>query len=215
MGFDAAGRMTGLEDASGLSTWGFDAAGRMTSAAAPGGILTHGFDAAGNRITMDDPAGRSTWGYDADNRVERIVNPYGERTTLLHDALGREWRKTLANGMTVSHLYDPAGRETVLEVRKASGEALAVYTASYDAVGNRQTALELDGVRVTYGYDAANQLVNEQRSGANAYNTSYLYDSAANRLQKVDSGQTTQYQYCPDSLNRKGVVDARARGRTR
>ncbi len=47
--------------------------------------------------------------------------------------------KTLANGMTASHLYDAAGRELVLQNRKADGEALAVYTATYDAVGNRLT----------------------------------------------------------------------------
>jgi hypothetical protein len=37
---------------------------------------------------------------------------------------------------------------------------LAVFTAAYDAVGNRSGVLELDGTRVTFGYDAAYQLAN-------------------------------------------------------
>ncbi|HET6387058.1 MAG TPA: hypothetical protein VFJ58_27030 [Armatimonadota bacterium] len=36
--------------------------------------------------------------------------------------------------------------------------------------------MELDGTRVACAYDPNYQLVNGQRSGANAYNTTYLYD---------------------------------------
>ena len=45
----------------------------------------------------------------------------------------------------------------------------ALYTATYDAAENRRSVLELDGARVTYGYDAADQLTAEQRSGTGAY----------------------------------------------
>ena len=68
-------------------------------------------------------------------------------------------------------------------------------TASYDAVGNRIGVQELDGSRMAYAYDAGYQLVNEQRSGANAYNTTYVYDPLGNRLVKNDGGQLTTYSY--------------------
>jgi RHS repeat-associated protein len=97
--------------------------------------------------------------------------------------------------MSVSHTYDAAGRETVLENRKSDGTALAVYTATHDARGDRLTVLELDGDRVTYAYDAVSQLTQEQRSGGNAYDTSYQYDPVGNRLVKDDGGELTTYTY--------------------
>ena len=62
-------------------------------------------------------------------------------------------------------------------------------------MGNRLTVQEPDGTRVTYGYDASFQLVNERRSGANTYNTTYSYDGVGNRLTKNASGQVTAYGY--------------------
>ncbi|HET6387056.1 MAG TPA: RHS repeat-associated core domain-containing protein, partial [Armatimonadota bacterium] len=44
---------------------------------------------------------------------------------------------------------------------------------------------------------ASYQLVNEQRSGANAYNTTFLYDGVGNRTVKNDSGALTSYSYNP------------------
>ena len=52
------------------------------------------------------------------------------------------------------------------------------------AILRRTGVVELDGTLCTFGYDATNQLTKEQRSGANAYNTSYVYDPLGNRLQK-------------------------------
>ena len=72
---------------------------------------------------------------------------------------------------------------------------MSAFTATYDAVGNRLTVQEIDGTRVTYGYDAAYQLTNEQRSGANAFNTTYAYDGLGNRLTMNASGQVTTYAY--------------------
>ena len=72
---------------------------------------------------------------------------------------------------------------------------LAMFTNTYDAVGNRLSVTEADGTLVTYGYDASYQLVNERRSGSNAYNTTYTYDALGNRLVKNDSGQITNYSY--------------------
>jgi RHS repeat-associated protein len=144
-------------------------------------------------VLLDPDAARTSYSYDVQNRLIEIWNPQNERTTLSWDALDREQKKTLANGMAVSHTYDATGRETLLENRAAAGTALAVFTATYDAVGNPQAWQELDGVRVTYGYDEIYQLINEQRSGANAYNTTYGYDGAGNRTLKNDSGQLTTY----------------------
>jgi RHS repeat-associated protein len=197
--FDAARRQTLMADPMGETLYGYDATGRVTSVAYPTGLaLTYAFDALGQRLWMLDPnAGRTSYSYDPQGRLTGILNPFSEQTTITYDAVDRESHKTLANGMTVSHTYDAAGRETLLENRKSEGTALAVYTATYDARGDRLTVLELDGVRVTYAYDATSQLIQEQRSGANAYDTSYQYDPVGNRLVKDDTGQLTTYTYNP------------------
>ena len=55
--------------------------------------------------------------------------------------------------------------------------------------------LELDGTRATFAYDPIYQLIQEQRSGTNAYSTSYGYDPLGNRLTRNDSGQITTNQF--------------------
>ncbi len=42
---------------------------------------------------------------------------------------------------------------------------MGVYSATYDAASNRLNLVELDGSRVTYGYDEAYQPTTEVRSG--------------------------------------------------
>jgi YD repeat-containing protein len=123
------------------------------------------------------------------------VNGFAERTTLAYDSLGRETSRVLGNGVTSSRQYDAAGRETVISHAKSDGTLLALYTASYDAASNRTAVQELDGSIVTYVQDASNQLTGEQRSGPNAYRTTYSYDGVGNRLSKQDGTGTTSYQY--------------------
>src|SRR5262249_54450551 len=137
--FDAAGRLLTMQDVTGVASYGYDALARQTSVVYPTGqALTYSFDAADNRTGLVDPyAGLTTYTFDLQSRLTQSANPFAELTTVAHDALDRELKKTLGNGMTVSHTYDAAGRETVLQNCAADGSALAVYTATYDAAANR------------------------------------------------------------------------------
>ena len=96
--------------------------------------------------------------------------------------------------MLVSHTYDPAA-ERPSSATTSPGRVRRVYTATYDPVGNRLTVEEIDKTLVTFGYDASYQLINEQRSSTNAYNTTYAYDPVGNRTLKNDSGALTTYAY--------------------
>src|SRR5205085_2487796 len=122
-----------------------------TSVIYPTGMaLTVSFDGAGNRLSLQDSGGLTSYTWDMQNRLTGIVNPYAEVTTIQWDALDRERRRVLANGMTVSHTVDATGREILLENRNAAGAAIAVFTNTYDAVDNCLTVLELDGTWVTF-----------------------------------------------------------------
>ena len=49
----------------------------------------------------------------------------------------------------------------------------------------------MDGTRVTNTYDAASQLLGEERSGASAYTTTFTYDAVGNRLKQRTDGDLT------------------------
>ena len=107
------------------------------------------------------------------------------------DALDREYHRVLANGMNVSHTWDAAGRETQLVNANAAGTWLFAVTNTYAANNNRIGVVELDGTQVQFSYDPNNQLLNEQRTGVNAYNSTYTWDPVGNRLQQNSNGQIT------------------------
>jgi RHS repeat-associated protein len=195
--FDAARRQLTQQDVTGVTSYSYDLAGRQISVAYPTGkTLTYAFDAARNRILLTDPdAGLTSYSWDGQNRLIGIVSPFADTTTIAYDALDRKLTKSTSSGLSVSHVYDAAGREIMLGNYLSGRGTSTLYTAAYDAVGNRLSVLEIDGTRVTYSYDASYQLVNEQRSGTNAYNTTYAYDPVGNRTLKNDSGQLTSYAY--------------------
>ena len=102
------------------------------------------------------------------SRLTKIQNPLNEVTSIQWDALDREQHRVLGNGMAVSHVYDGAGRETLLQNISAAGVGQAIFTNAYSPTNNRLTVSELDGTLVTYGYDAHSQLTSEARSGTYA-----------------------------------------------
>ena len=109
--------------------------------------------------------------------------------------MDREYHRVLANGGTISHSFDAAFRETLIQNISSFGVAQAVFTNSYSPTNNRLTVVEVDGTLVTLGYDAASQLILEQRDGTEAYNISYIYDPNKNRLTQSSSGAVTAYRY--------------------
>jgi RHS repeat-associated protein len=197
--FDAAGQRTVMQDTIGVTSYAYDRAGRQTSVVnAYGQVLTYSYDAYGNRTVLLDSEGRlTTYIYDAQERLASIVNPWNETTTYTYDALNRELMKALANGVVCSHVYDAAGRETARQWIAGSGAPVALYTATYDAVGNRMTVQELDGSLSQYTYDASNQLLTESRTTTYPYSVTYTYDGAGNRMSMNDNGAFYTYAYDP------------------
>jgi RHS repeat-associated protein len=145
------------------------------------------------RETYDkcDNYGSTTYTWDQQSRLLSIWNPLNERTTMTWDNLDREQHRVLANGMGISHTWDAAGRETLIQNLSAAGAALFVATNTYSPVNNRLTVLETDGTRATFSYDASKQIISEARGGTMAYSRTYLWDPNGNRLQQYDNGVLT------------------------
>jgi YD repeat-containing protein len=69
---------------------------------------------------------------------------------------------------------------------KSGGTVISRFEYELDPVGHRMGVTEANGDHVTWTYDAAYQLIREQRSGDNAYDIAYTYDPVGNRLTKEE-----------------------------
>ena len=71
--------------------------------------------------------------------------------------------------VAVSHVYDGAGREIALNTNFFRAPNFTNY---YDPANNRIGVVESTGDTVSFLYDQSHQLINERRTGTDAYNTS-------------------------------------------
>ena len=116
----------------------------------------------------------------------------GSRTTFSYDSANRPVLDESANGTSASHTYDAANRLVTLVNLKSDEKGISNFEFTYDAAGNRISVKEKKNNRVTWTYDSIYQLTQEQRSGVEGYQTTYIYDSNGNRLVKnVDGSITT------------------------
>ena len=87
-----------------------------------------------------------------------------------------------AGASSASHGYHVASNAVERYTRGSDDRLIAESADDYEAAGNRTGVLESGGDRVTWTYDASDQLTREQRSGPSAYDTTYTYDPLGNRL---------------------------------
>jgi len=154
--WDQAGQQLTAADVTGVYSYVWDLDSRKIVTQNPTGInLTSTLDPVGNRLVLQDTFGVTSYTWDMQSRLQKILNPLTEVTTIQWDPLDREQHRVLGNGMAVSHTFDAAGRETLLQNVSAAGVALAVFTNSYSPTNDRLTVAEIDGKLVTSGYDAA------------------------------------------------------------
>ena len=191
--WDRAGQQIVSADSTGITSMVWDQNSRKIATQNPTGInLTNSLDPLGNRLGLQDNYGSTTYSWDSQSRLLSIWNPLNERTTMSYDPLDREQHRVLANGGTISHTWDPAGREILIENRKCCpAERCFVATNTYSPVDTRLTVLETDGTRATFSYDASKQIISEARGGTMAYARSYVWDPNGNRIQQYDSGVLT------------------------
>jgi YD repeat-containing protein len=144
--------------------------------------------------------------YDEPMSEEQALSQY--RALIWTDIQTQEGEWT-TEPITITYDYDDLYRLT-----SASYSNGAVYTYTYDAVGNRQAMVSPEG-SVSYTYDAANRLTNVggveyswDDNGNLLYDgvRSYEYDHA-NQLTQITGTLTTQYAYNGDGARISKTVD--------
>ena len=190
-------------------------AARRRTVAAGGKMVSHTYAAAGRRATTTDPdAGVTSSQYDSANRLTSLTNPFNETTTLQYDALGRLVRQGNANGTYSTWAFDSAGQVTNVATKKSNDATILDMAYTRDAAGNPTSVAEqlLDtdnqtthNATLTFGYDNANRLTQEKRTGYEPIWYEYAMDGAGNRTQFVEKDQqgtpvgTTNATYSADN----------------
>lgn len=90
--------------------------------------------------------------------MTKVVDPDENITTFEYDALGREKKRSLANGNQITRSYDEDGNLAQIS-NQGSESIFSSYAYEYDALGNRVEQIEEDGSTSTYSYDALSRLL--------------------------------------------------------
>jgi RHS repeat-associated protein len=135
------GRLTGMTDPSGSTTYHYDSVGRLaTEERTVSGVVyttSYGYDNVGNLISITYPSGRMVdYAYNPVNRPELVLATKDSvtqtlATAFVYDNVDNLQSVTLGNGIVESRGYDPLNRfETI------SAPQVMELSYGYDAVGN-------------------------------------------------------------------------------
>ena len=241
MTYDGAGRLTEWSGPDGpqVSTT-YDLAGRRSSRTTANGTTVFTLNGRAELVGIASGPDSATYTRDLDGRLTHAVFPDGTTLTREYDPLGRPTRITYAAAGGASlrdtlYTRDGRGRITTIEVvgestttfsydtlgrlteedLEVDGEAPAVTSYSYDAVGNRVTQTDASGSRAL-SYDDNDRLLEDgtfsyawsadgnllTRSGPTA-TESYNYDDRDRLIRYSrtgDSPTVVDYQYDADGL---------------
>ncbi len=221
--YDVMNRLVSTTNAEGETrTQAYDTAGNITEAIDPSGIATHFTYDVRNLLTETvenflpaEPSSESvnvttSVSYDARGDAVATVDPRGNATTFVRDALGRVETETDALGQTSTVDFDALGRPSVVTAPdgsvtattfSADGYAVEVaypdqtVTSGFDALGNRTSMTDDLGTsswtydwasRVTVAVDALGQKNTNQYDLA-GNQTRVAYDDGRSLLRTYDA----------------------------
>ena len=189
--YDAAGRLTTVDDPTGTYSFSYDGMGQLKQTttnykfdSAGAYTVSYTYDAASNRASMTDPQGGvAQYTYDTLNRLTNLEDAQFQNYGLGYDVLSRRTSLTRPNGVDTAYSYDAQSR--LLNVAHQLGATTidgASYT--YDNAGNRTSKTDLrTGVTSNYAYDNIYQLTQVTQGASTS--ESYTYDLVGNRLSSL------------------------------
>ncbi len=196
--YTPTGKRASMTDASGMTTYSYDfRVNRPQVKSTPIADVNYGWDLAGNQVSLlavgVNGGASMSYTYDADNRLASVTDSAGLTTNYTYDAVGNLSSFAYPNGVSTSYTYNPLNRLTNMQSVcgttapgcGTAGAAIASYTYTLGAAGNRLSVVELSGRNVNYGYDDLYRLTSESIAGTSAQNgnINYQYDPVGNRKQ--------------------------------
>ena len=179
-----------------ITTYAYDLLDRLTTKVTPEGTLNYTFDLAGNvaSIYSSSVHGASmSYTYDSLNRLSTVVDnnlPAGSNTTIYaYDTASNLVTVTYPNKLQSTIQYDSLNRLTSLNTATQNSSAVAGYSYTLGATGNRTGATEQTGRTLTWNYDGIYRLTSEavqDPSGGNG-EVDYTLDPVGNRTSATSS----------------------------
>lgn len=199
--FDAAGRLTGLDDGRGNVTLLTYTAGQLTSITAPDGrALSLAYDGQGRITQLTDPLSRTVSYQYSGGNLTAMTDRRGHTWTYTYDSNGRMTTFSAPQGGIVTNVYDSAGR-VVAQHAPLNHTTTLAYEAGQTVVTGP------DNEVTTYVYDAAGLLASV--TDALGHTTSYTYDDNFNVTTVTDPlGRTTQFTWNDSACSFSSIADA-------
>ncbi len=139
--------------------------------------LSYTWDGEGNRLSVETPSGKTQYAYDGANRLTTVTDPDGNLTRYDYNNAGYLTGIDYPNGTRIEYTLDQRYRPVSITHRLGT-TVLARYDYTLDDAGKRVTMSDHTGRVVSYAYDAAGRLIQEDAGTAVAY----TYDPAGNRI---------------------------------
>ncbi|GAA4235684.1 polymorphic toxin-type HINT domain-containing protein [Actinomadura meridiana] len=189
-GYDAAGRLTRTNAASGTNTYTYGDRGLLTSADGPSGNATWSYDGDGQPTTRTDAAGTANFGY-LNGRLQTVQDGLtGTTETLGYNAAGQPNKIDYGAGRVRTAGYDDLGRPITDTLKNGQGAAVASVSYTYDdndqTTGETTTGTAGAGEE-TYDHDHAGRLTSWTHGGTT---TRYEWDDSGNRTKTGDTPAT-------------------------
>lgn len=159
--YTATGKRASMTDASGTTSYTYDSMDRLTQKATPEGTLNYTYDAAGHMASMTSSHTNgvsASYTYDSLNRLSTVVDAGltgNQTTTYTYDDANNVATVTYPNSVQTDFSYDELNRVKQLATSQTG------YLYTFDAVGNRKTASELNGRSVSWNFDGIYRLTQE------------------------------------------------------
>jgi len=194
-------------------SWDYDGNGNLTEFVdGDNKEFTYTYYATGERRTATDPrSNTTTYTYDQWGNPKTTLEPEGSFTDLDHDIRGRLRARTDPNENRTEYSYDELDypdkiiHPDITAYHMPVGST-SVHDFTYDAVGNKLFETNRIGLKLTYTYNARNQV---ERITRNIGGTKVFgYDENGNRTSETDwKGTATTHTY--NALNQRETTTNR------
>ncbi len=201
-------RMLSMPDGIGTSTWSYNPTGvlgalNVSTVAGPWTTETvnYQYDALGRVSSRAINGAAQTTAFDPLGRVTNVVNAFGSFNYDYDGATTRLLDASYPNGQSSHYTYyDNFGDRRLQQIthQKPNASIISSFTYAYNPFGDITNWIQQLGAQSqtwNIGYDAADQLLNVEQSGANAVNYAYTYDLAGNRLSETTNGVARSFSY--------------------